>query len=159
MKIVLKGQSKEGRTVSVPLEVWHNEYRENDKYLHYDFFDVPEIVDLYKVNPETGIPEFERCTFEYTADTIINSDFRNYVKKPHDKSRLDQFLMPVKSFEGSFFRRILKRIKQRIVPRSNPNKIPFSRFESKTIKIGLITIIVSIVIPIILFIIEKIFFS
>jgi hypothetical protein len=36
-----------------------------------------------------------RNVTEYTADAIINSDFKNYVKKPHDKSRLDEYLMPV----------------------------------------------------------------
>lgn len=160
MRIKLKGQPKSVENTSVSLEHWHKEYSKNDKYLNYDFYDVPNIVELHEINKDIGKLHFVRCTFENTANHLINQNRNKYTNKPLSDGRLDEYLMPVKKNQaGSFFKRIVKRIKQMIKPKSNPNKIPFSRYELRTIKIGLITIIATIVIPVILFIIDKVYFS
>lgn len=159
MRVKLKGSNKKQGDVSMTLEHWQKEYSIDHKYLLYDFYDVGKIVDLYEIEPKTGKEVFVKCVFEKRAKELLNKG-HEYIVKEHDKSRLNEHLMPVNTNQiDSFFKRILARIKQIIKPKSNPTKIPFSRYESITIKIGLITMIIAIVIPIILFIIDKIYFS
>lgn len=55
--------------------------------------------------------------------------------------------------KSSFLKRLSKRIEQIIKPKKNPNEIPFTRAESVQIKIG----VWSIVITIVLFVIGKYF--
>jgi hypothetical protein len=101
MRIKYKGAKNSIEDSTVNLSYWQSEYSKNDKYLDYEFYDVPEIVDLYKLNPETQRLEFNRCVFDHEANHIINKDRRNYSKKPHDKSRLNEYLMPVKKNQSS----------------------------------------------------------
>ena len=102
MRIKFKGAEKHQYDTSVTLKGWHDVYSKNDKYLDYEFYDVPKIVDLYKVNPETERLEFERCAFDGEASHMVNNGKRNYAKKPHDESRLDEYLMPV---DQDFFKK------------------------------------------------------
>lgn len=108
MRIKLKGQPKSIENTSVSLEHWHKEYSKNDKYLNYDFYDVPSIVELHEINKDTGKLDFVRCTFENTANHLINQNRNRYTKKPLSDGRLDKYLMPVRKNQSSlsFFKRI-----------------------------------------------------
>jgi len=160
MRIKHKDSEKHSSDPSVALEHWHNIYSENNKYLNYEFYDVPNIVDIYEIDKETGNTVFLKSSFEWFAKRMVEDNPQKIIYKPLAENRLDEYLMPKKTdYLGiSFFKRILTRIKQIIKPKKNPTKIPFSRSELIQMKIGISAIAIAIMIPIALFIIEKMYF-
>ncbi len=162
MRVKHKNSEKGVGVTSMALCHWHEHYLPNKKYLNYEFYDVPDIFDLFEINKETGKDDiYIRTDFKSTLAHLVNENPFKYVLKEVDPNRLDEYLMPKKiDYSGvSFFKRLLIRIKQIIKPKKNPNKIPFNRYESITIKTGILAIIIAIIIPIILFIIDKVFLT
>jgi hypothetical protein len=161
MRVKHKDAVKNNSNISMPLSNWQKEYYPNRKYLNYDFYDVPDIFDLYKIDQTNGNLTYVMSDFAHSIFPKVRENPKEFVYRQHDPKYLDEYLMPRNiSYSGlSFFKRLKKRIKQIISPNQNSNKIPFSRFELKIIRIGVIAIIVAIVIPSILFLIDKIYFS
>jgi hypothetical protein len=94
MRVKHKDSEKNRLDPYVPLENWHQMYLPNNKYLNYEFYDVENIVDIYKINHETGETIFWKSEFEIYANRIISDKPKDYVKKPLSENRLDKYLMP-----------------------------------------------------------------
>lgn len=156
MKVKHKDAKKDNGYTSMALSHWYKHYYPNKKYLNYEFYDVPEIFDLYEVDELTGNLTYIRSDFASQIFPKVRENPKKFVYKEHDPKYLDEYLMPRKiDYSGvSFLKRLSKRIEQIIRPKKNPNKIPFSRSESIQIKIGIWSIIVAIA----LFVIDKLFF-
>ena len=156
MKVKHKDAKKDNGYTSMALSHWYKHYYPNKKYLNYEFYDVPEIFDLYQVDELTGNLTYIRSDFASQIFPKVRENPKKFVYKEHDPKYLDEYLMPRKiDYSGlSFLKRLSKRIEQIIRPKKNPNKIPFSRSESIQIKIGIWSIIVAIA----LFVIDKLFF-
>ena len=156
MKVKHKDDKKGLGWTSMALSHWYKHYYPNKKYLNYEFYDVPEIFDLYEVDELTGNLTYIRSDFASQIFPKVRENPKKFVYKEHDPKYLDEYLMPRKiDYSGlSFLKRLSKRIEQIIRPKKNPNKIPFSRSESIQIKIGIWSIIVAIA----LFVIDKLFF-
>ena len=157
MRIKHKDSKKEHIRTSIPLFTWHKEYYANKKYLNYEFYDVPEIFDLYEINEKNGETNYLMSDFANVIFPKVKENPKKFVYKTHDPKYLDEYLMPRKIDYSnlSFGKRILKRITQIIRPKSNPNKIPFNRFERMSIVIGVLAIVATITVPIILFFLER----
>ena len=153
MRVKHKDSEKGLHDTSMTLEHWQKTYLPNKKYLNYEFYDVPKIVDLYEIDETTGNTIFLRSTFEHSAKQIIRNEPKKYVSKTHDNNNLDEYLMPKKvDYLGvSFFKRIKAKIQQIISPSQNPNTIPFSRFE----KWSLILMALAVIVPICIYIITE----
>lgn len=160
MRVKHKNTEKHRQDPYTPLEHWHKLYLPNNKYLNYEFYDVDKIVDIYEIEEETGNTVFLKSEFVNYADIIVKESPKKYFYQPLAENRLDRNLMPKKTdYSGlSFLKRLLIRIKQVITPKKNPNKIPFSRIELMQMKIGVWAIAIPIVVTIILFIIDKMYF-
>lgn len=156
MRVKHKDAEKNNSNPSMALSHWYKNYYPNKKYLNYEFYDVPDIFDLYEIDELTGNLTYIRSDFASQIFPKVRENPKKFVYKEHDPKYLDEYLMPRKiDYSGlSFFKRLSKRIAQIIRPKKNPNKIPFSRSESIQIKIGIWSIIVAIA----LFVIEKLFF-
>ena len=161
MRVKHKNAEKNNSNPSMALSHWQKEYYPNKKYLNYEFYDVPDIFDLYEIDQTNGKLTYMTSDFAHAIFPKVRENPKKFVYKEHDPKYLDEYLMPRKiDYSGlSFFKRILTRIKQIIKPKKNPTKIPFSRTELIQIKIGISAIAIAIIIPIALFIIEKIYFN
>ncbi|MBK5191844.1 MAG: hypothetical protein JJE07_01305 [Flavobacteriaceae bacterium] len=160
MRVKHKDTKKEHLNMSMALSHWQKEYFPNKKYLNYEFYDVPDIFDLYEIDKTNGNLTYVTSDFASHIFPKVRENPKRLVYKEHDPKYLDEYLMPKKlDYLGvSFFNRIKAKIKQIISPRQNTTAIPFSRFELTTVRIGVITIIVAFSIPVILFFIDKIYF-
>ena len=161
MRVKHKNAEKNNSNPSMALSHSQKEYYPNKKYLNYEFYDVPDIFDLYEIDQTNGKLTYMTSDFAHAIFPKVRENPKKFVYKEHDPKYLDEYLMPRKiDYSGlSFFKRILTRIKQIIKPKKNPTKIPFSRTELIQIKIGISAIAIAIIIPIALFIIEKIYFN
>lgn len=161
MKVKHKDSKKEYLNMSMSLSHWQKEYYPNKKYLNYKFYDVPDIYDLFEIDQKNGNLTYVTSDFSNSIFPKVRDNPTKFIYKEHDTKYLDEYLMPRKIDYSSFslINRLLIRIKQIIKPKKNPNKIPFSRSELMFIKIGIWAIAITIIIPISLFIIDKMFFS
>lgn len=157
MRVKHKNSEKNNSNPSMSLSHWQKEYYPNKKYLNYEFYDVPDIFDLYKIDQTNGNLTYVMSDFAHSIFPKVRENPKEFVYKEHDPKYLDEYLMPISySYVGlSFFKRILKRLKQIIIPSQNPNTIPFSRFERISIIMGISAIIIAIIVPITLFILES----
>ena len=136
--------------MSMALCHWYKEYYPNKKYLNYEFYDVPEIFDLYEIDEMNGNLTYVTSDFASLIFPKVRENPKKFVYKKHDPKYLDEYLMPRKiDYSGlSFLKRIKAKIQQVISPNQNPNTIPFSRFE----KWSLVLMTLAIIVPIIIFV-------
>lgn len=106
MRVKHKDSEKHSSDPSVALEHWHENYSQNKKYLNYEFYDVPKIVDLYEIDLATGETIFLKSTFEYFAKQMISSEPHKYIYKPLAENRLDNYLMPKNALNQSSLTRL-----------------------------------------------------
>jgi hypothetical protein len=157
MRVKHKDSIKNRFDPSVSLEGWHSNYFPNKRYLNYDFYDVPNIVDVYEIDNKTGNTIFFKSTFEYYAKRLEDSNPRKYVYKPLADNRLDEYLMPKIWPTKKYF--LITKIKERIeriFKRRNSSKpTPFTRFERWTLFLMALTLMATVIIPIILSIMNR----
>jgi hypothetical protein len=160
MRVKHKNAEKNNSNPSMALCAWYKDYYPNKKYLNYEFYEVLDIFDLYEIDQTNGNLTYVMSDFASLIFPKVRENPKKFVYKEHDPKYLDEYLMPRNiSYSGlSFFKRLFKRIEQIIKPKKNPNKIPFSRSESIQIKIGVWAIAIAIITPVILFIIDKVYF-
>ncbi|OOV25767.1 hypothetical protein BXU11_13920 [Flavobacterium sp. LM5] len=123
MRIKHKYSEKHTSDPSVALEHWHENYYPNKKYLNYEFYDVPKIVDLYEINIQNSEPIFLKSTFEYFAKQMIQSEPHKYIYKPLAENRLDEHLMPTNKLNQSFLFRFENISKSLPTPKEIVQKI------------------------------------
>lgn len=142
-----------GQVIGATYHYWKTKILNHHKEINYDILSQPDIVDVYKINPQDGKLKFIESTDRRIAkDRYLTND--HYTIKDADMSKYDEYYRKKDIVYESFLKRLFSRIKQIIKPKKNPNQIPFSRSESIQIKTGVWAIIISIV----LFAIDKIFF-
>lgn len=54
MRVKHKNSEKNNSNTSMALSHWQKEYYPNKKYLNYEFYDVPDIFDLYEIDGTNG---------------------------------------------------------------------------------------------------------
>lgn len=151
-----------GQIISATYYYWKTKILKTHTETNWIIETKPELVDVYKINHDNGKLKFvetidKRLSERYfKKDSITAPD--EYTLKQTDLSRFDEFYRLKNQSELSFFKRIKAKVEQIIKPNQKPNKIPFSRFERITIIIGISAIAIAIIIPVILFIIEKKYF-
>lgn len=170
MRVKHKDAPKHQSDPSMPLIHWHAHYLPNNKYLNYSFYDVPEIMDLYRIDEKTGDLVYVMSDFEFITKTKVREQPNKYVQKPHDSKYLDENLMPSKlAFQlstelskridklpleknenQSLFKKIRDKIQATISPKNHPTPTPFTKYE----KWSLILMGMAVIIPIILYIIS-----
>ncbi len=135
MKIKHKDVKEEHQEISISLSQWHKEYFPKKKYLNYEFYDVPEIFDLYEIDDTTGALTYIRSDFASQIFPRVRENPNKFIYKQHNPEYLNKYLMPNKaSYIGvSFFKRIKARIQQMISPGQNQGSVPFSSFEKWTL--------------------------
>jgi|TARA_B110000240_G_C13302097_1_gene368932 hypothetical protein len=145
MKVKHKDTKKEHLNMSMTLSNWQKEYYPNKKYLNYEFYDVPDIFDLYEIDETNGKLTYITSDFAHVIFPKVRENSQKFVYKKHDPKYLDEYLMPIKIdyLGSSFLKRLSKRIEQIIKPKKNPNTIPFTRAESMQIKIGIWSIAIT----------------
>lgn len=89
------------------LSHWQKEYYPNKKYLNYEFYDVPDIFDLYKIDQTNGNLTYVTSEFAHAIFPKVRENPKEFVYKEHDQKYLDEYLMPRKiDYSGmSFFDR------------------------------------------------------
>ena len=105
MRVKHKDSRKEDVNMSMSLSHWHKEYLPNKKYLNYDFYDVPEIFDLYEIDQRSGSLTYVKSGFGSEIKPIVRQNPLEYVDKAHDQKYLDEYLMPRKSYQSGFLRK------------------------------------------------------
>lgn len=147
---------------SITYREWRTEYIEKNKHIHFDIINYNNVVELHVIDKESGELKFSQILDKKEAENNATQFSTTQYTKPLSFEYYDKNLVPLKFNDYSnlsFFKRILKRIKQTIKPKKNPNKIPFSRIELMQIKIGIWAIAIPIVVTIVLFIIDKVYFK
>ena len=139
-------------------EYWKTKILSVHQETNFDILSKPDIVDVFEINPNNGKHIFIESTDRYIANNKYLKDSK-YTIEDSDLSKFDEYYRLKNQSKFSFLKRILKRIKQIIKPSKNPNVIPFNRFERITIIIGISAIAIAIIIPIVLFIIDKVYFK
>ncbi|QDO94235.1 hypothetical protein FNB79_09715 [Formosa sediminum] len=146
-----------GQIIGGTYSYWKKEILPKHKETNYDILTHPDIVDVYEINPNNGKLNFiESIDRSHAKKLYLTKD--NFTIKDSDLSKFDEYYRLKNQSDFSFLQRLLKRIKQIIKPSKNPNVIPFNRFERITIIIGISAIAIAIIIPIVLFIIDKVYF-
>ena len=146
-----------GEEIGGTYSYWKKEILPKHKEINYEILTHPDIVDVFEINSNNGKLNFiESIDRSHAKKLYLTKD--NFTIKDSDLSKFDEYYRLKNQSDLSFGKRLLNRIKQIIKPKKNPNKIPFSRAELMQIKIGIWAIAITIIIPIVLFIIEKIYF-
>lgn len=153
MRVKHKNAEKNNSNPSMSLSHWQKEYYPNKKYQNYEFYNVPEIYDLYSIDQTNGNLTYVTSDFAHAIFPKVRENPTKFVYKEHDPKYLDEYLMPkrVDYLGVSFFKRIKAKIQQIISPSQNPNTIPFSRFE----KWSLILMALAVIVPICIYIITE----
>ena len=116
MRVKHKDTKKEHLKMSMALSHWQKEYYPNKKYLNYEFYDVPDIFDLYEIDETNGKLTYVTSDFAHVIFPKVRENSQKFVYKEHNQKYLDEYLMPRNiSYSGLSF---LNRIKRFI------NKIP-----------------------------------
>jgi len=110
MRVKHKDTKKEHLKMSMALSHWQKEYYPNKKYLNYEFYDVPDIFDLYEIDETNGKLTYVTSDFAHVIFPKVRENSQKFVYKEHDPKYLDEYLMPRNiSYSGlSFFGRIKK---------------------------------------------------
>ena len=143
---------------SLTYREWRTEYIQKNKYIHFDIVNYNDVVELHVIDKETGELKFNQILDKKEAENNVRKNSTTQYIKPLSFEYYDKNLVYFKvyNYSGlSFFKRLLKRIKQIIKPKKNPAKIPFTRAESMQIKIGIWAIAIAIIVPIVILFIEK----
>ena len=150
MRVKHKNAEKNYSNPSMALCLWQKEYYPNQKYLNYEFYDVPDIFDLYEVDQTNGKLTYITSDFEYIVSSKTRKEPQKFVYKKHDQKYLDEYLMPknISYYELSFFERLkkilnnipkLKTIYERI---TNSTISKFTSNIIKTVIAGLLILII-----------------
>jgi hypothetical protein len=110
MRVKHKNAEKNNSNTSMALSHWYKHYYPNKKYLNYEFYDVPEIYDLYEIDERTGNLTYLKSEFSAHVKQKIRSNPQKFVYKEHDQKYLDEYLMPrnISYYGLSFFGRVKK---------------------------------------------------
>jgi hypothetical protein len=110
MRVKHKDTKKEHLNMSMALSHWQKEYYPNKKYLNYEFYDVPDIFDLYEIDETNGKLTYITSDFAHVIFPKVRENSQKFIYKEHDPKYLDEYLMPINiSYSGlSFFGRIKK---------------------------------------------------
>jgi len=110
MRVKHKNAERNNSNPSMALSHWHKEYFPNTKYLNYEFYDVPDIFDLYEIDQTNGSLTYIRSDFASQIFPKVRENSKKFVYKEHDPKYLNKYLMPRNiSHSGlSFFDRVKK---------------------------------------------------
>jgi hypothetical protein len=110
MRVKHKSAENNNSDASMPLFNWQKEYCTNKKYLNYEFYDVPEIFDLYEIDQTNGNLTYLTSDFANVIFPKVRENPTEFVYKEHNPKYLDEHLMPVNiSYSGlPFFSHIIK---------------------------------------------------
>jgi len=152
-----------GETIGGTYHYWKSKVLSNNIEMNYEILTKPDLVDVFEINHNNGKLKFiDTIDRSFAKNKYLRkekaTDIDKYTIKDADLSQFDEYYRIKNQSELSFGKRLLNRIKQIIKPKKNPNKIPFNRAELMQIKIGIWAIAIAIIIPIVLFIIEKVYF-
>jgi hypothetical protein len=115
MRVKHKNEEKNNKNKSMSLCTWHKEYYPNKKYLNYEFYDVPDIFDLYEIDKATGNLTYIKSDFASQIKHYARENPRKYIDKPHETKYLNEYLMPINKNIHSSLPRFFKIIKY-IIP-------------------------------------------
>ena len=89
---------------------WYKDYYPNKKYLNYEFYDVPDIFDLYEIDKTNGNLTYVTSDFASLIFPKVRENPTKFVYKKHDPKYLDEYLMPrnISNSGLSFFERVKK---------------------------------------------------
>lgn len=93
MRVKHKDTKKEDLNMSMSLSHWQKEYYPNKKYLNYEFYDVPDIYDLFEINPKNGNLTYITSDFANSIFQKVRKNPIKFVSKEHDSKYLDEYLM------------------------------------------------------------------
>ena len=105
MRVKHKDARKEDLNMSMSLSHWQKEYLPNNKYLNYEFYDVPDIFDLFEIDERTGNTTYVKSGFNAEIIPFVRQNSKKYVFKPHDPKYLDEHLMPKKVIEPNYLQK------------------------------------------------------
>ncbi|WP_223033636.1 hypothetical protein [Hanstruepera marina] len=145
---------KADKPYSVTYRVWRTEYLANDKHKHFEILNYNNVVELHVIDKITGELKFSQVIDKNEAENNVRQFSTTQYIKPLSFEYYDKNLIPIKKtdYSGlSFFKRIKAKIQQIISPKTNPNAIPFSRFE----KWSLILMALAVIVPICIYIITE----
>lgn len=149
MRVKHKDAKKSNSDTSMSLSHWQKTYFPHKKYLNYEFYDVPEIFDLFEIDENTGKLTYVKSGFASEIKNLVKKYPRKYVDKQHDSKYLDEYLMPKNvDYSGLSF---LKR------PKNNWSKILKLNTIYKRISKVAFKIIISVIIGVLILIIWALF--
>jgi predicted nucleotide-binding protein len=94
MRVKHKNAEKNNSNTSMSLSHWQKEYYPNKKYLNYEFYDVPDIFDLYEIDQTNGNLTYVTSDFAHAIFPKVRENPKDFVYKEHNPKYLDEYLMP-----------------------------------------------------------------